>query len=82
MNRFFKIRLILFFYYCLFFCFPTAATALFIDSPHPPPGFAAVSTSQHVRISLFFMQRYVGIAYVNIHNGQLTFHSPELVGSN
>ncbi|WP_160116845.1 TcfC E-set like domain-containing protein [Legionella sainthelensi] len=72
-------KLILFFHYCFIFCTPVSAGTTFIDSPNPPPGFESLPMNQHLRVSMFFMQRYIGFFHINIRQGRLTFHSPEHV---
>lgn len=52
---------------------------MFVDSPKPPPGFESVRMNQHLRVSVLFMQQYIGSFYINIHQGKLSFHSPERV---
>lgn len=65
--------------YCVFFCSLVCAKPKFIDSLNPPPGFESMHMSQHVRVSVFFMHKYLGFYYATIHQGKLQFHSPEHV---
>lgn len=75
MSSFFKIKLLIFFFCLASFCSAVLGKTTFIDSP--PPGFEMVRMSQHLRVSILFMHQHIGFFYINIHNGQLKFHSPE-----
>ncbi|MCW8449732.1 TcfC E-set like domain-containing protein [Legionella quinlivanii] len=63
----------------IFLCYFSSSSAktLFVDSESPPPGFEAVSVTQHLRVSVYFLHENMGYFYVNIRKGRLKFQSPE-----
>lgn len=71
------LQLIIVFNSGLVFYSPVLAKTLFIDSSHPPPGFESVQMSQYLRVSVLFMHQYIDLFYVDLHEGQLKFHSPQ-----
>lgn len=50
-----------------------------MDSTAPPPGFEGVEQHQRIRVSLYFMNQYLGFSYINIQEGRLRFEQPEQV---
>ncbi len=76
MKNFF-LKCIIFFNCFLAFSSSILAKTVFVDSSQPPPGFEFAQTNQHLRVSVLFMNQYIGFYYVTIHDGQLRFYSPK-----